>query len=215
MIGFHEDEVHPSWLPTLLPLREQIDSILLGIEKEPLAPSRENVFRAFLTPKKDVKVVIVGQDPYPGIGVADGLAFSQRDGVTHKVPASLRNIFLEYSADLGLPIPITTDLSPWARQGVLLLNRTLTNREEATNAHVKLGWQEITDVVAQSLSQQRLVAILWGRYAQELRDYFPNRIESVHPSPLSARRGFFGSKPFSQANTMLIEQGLKPIDWTL
>ena len=176
------------------------------------APSRTDIFRAFTLPLHDVKAVIFGQDPYPGEGVADGLAFSTRGA---KIPASLRNIFKEYVEDLGLSAPNSGDLTPWHLNGVLLLNRTLTTETGERNAHYGAGWSAFTNDVAKALGQVDLVAILWGANARELAPYFKQKVESVHPSPLSARNGFFGSKPFSSANTILAELGRTPIDWSL
>ena len=176
------------------------------------APARADIFRAFTLPLHEVKAVIFGQDPYPGEGVADGLAFSTRG---EKIPASLRNIFKEYADDLGLPVPKNGDLTVWHHNGVLLLNRTLTTVTGERNAHYGAGWSAFTSDVAKVLGQLDTVAILWGANARELAPYFKWKIESVHPSPLSARNGFFGSKPFSSANTILRELGRTPIDWSL
>lgn len=175
-------------------------------------PARADIFRAFTLPLNEVKVVIFGQDPYPGEGVADGLAFSTRGA---KIPASLRNIFKEYSDDLGLPAPKSGDLTTWHTNGVLLLNRTLTTETGKRNAHYRAGWSALTSDVARALGQLDTIAILWGAKARELAPYFHWKIESVHPSPLSARIGFFGSKPFSSANAILKDLGRTPIDWEL
>ncbi len=176
-----------------------------------ITPKKDEIFRAFALPLQEVKVVIFGQDPYPGIGVADGLAFS----TSKAIPASLRNIFKELSSDIGCDIPVSGDLSRWATEGVLLLNRTLTTLEGQRNAHVESEWKEITRAVAQLLGERGVVAILWGSHAQELSHYFEYAISSPHPSPLSSYRGFFGSKPFSRANEVLISKGKTPIDWKL
>jgi uracil-DNA glycosylase len=160
-----------------------------------------------------VKVLILGQDPYPGEGVADGLAFSAREG--NPIPASLRNIFKEYVEDLNLPFPTSPDLSAWSERGVLLLNRTLTTSVGERNVHLSKGWIDFTQNVAEQLASRGVVAILWGNYARSLCSLFSNVIESPHPSPLSARRGFFGSKPFSRANQLLIQDGKSPINWQL
>jgi uracil-DNA glycosylase len=210
---FSLDEVHPSWRPLFAHQQRLIDSILEPLSGIEIAPAREKVFRAFTTPLEEIRVVIFGQDPYPGIGVADGLAFSS--SAENKVPPSLRNIFKELSSDLGIPIPLSPDLSPWSRQGILLLNRTLTTVPGSRNAHLEAGWRHFTLAVAQYLSQHNVVAILWGNYAQELSPLFTYRIESPHPSPLSARRGFFGSKPFSRANQILRDNGEPEVDWSL
>jgi uracil-DNA glycosylase len=160
-----------------------------------------------------VRVVIVGQDPYPALGVADGLAFSAH--AHSPIPASLRNIFKEYASDLNLPTPTSPDLTRWFEQGVLLLNRTLTTTTGERNAHSQEGWKELTFDIARALGGDKVVGVLWGRHAQELAPLFADSIQSAHPSPLSARRGFFGSKPFSQVNQMLIDRGEEPIDWQL
>ena len=145
--------------------------------------------------------------------MADGLAFSTPPG--NPIPASLRNIFKEYVADLGFPAPQSSDLSKWSTRGIMLLNRTLTTIVGERNAHVTQGWREFTSDVASVLAEQKVVAILWGNNARELAPLFEAKIESAHPSPLSARRGFFGSRPFTRVNEYLLEQGLEPIDWQL
>lgn len=211
-MSFSFDEVDGSWRPFFEERLEHIGSILSSIE-EPYAPSRENIFKAFRQPLDQIRVLILGQDPYPGEGLADGLAFSSFQGKA--IPASLRNIFKEYSTDLNLPIPTSPDLSPWSQRGVMLLNRTLTTATGSSNAHLDKGWSEFTGDVAKLLSSRGVVAILWGNNARELAPQFHHVIESVHPSPLSARNGFFSSKPFTRANELLIEQGKDPIDWKL
>jgi uracil-DNA glycosylase len=172
-----------------------------------------------LTPLDSVKVVILGQDPYPTPGHANGLAFSYVGPLP--LPRSLVNIYRERSDDLGKPTPIDGDLSHWARQGVLLLNTALTVREGASKAgsHLRLGWGAVTDAVIATVSARRphVVFLLWGNPAQAKRALIEESrhlvLASAHPSPLSARRGFFGSKPFSRANAWLVEQGEQPIDW--
>ena len=211
MKKFSLEEVHPSWAPFFSEHVDSINTILASLVSVDVTPKRDDIFRAFSIDLGKVKVVIFGQDPYPGAGVADGLAFS----TSLSIPASLRNIFTEYSDDLHLPKPISGDLSSWARQGVLLLNRSLTTVVGERNAHVDDGWRSITLACAQYLGEREVVAILWGNYAQELSKYFSRAIVSSHPSPLSAYRGFFGSKPFSRANEMLITLGKEPIDWCL
>ena len=186
-------------------------------------PAGTDVLRAFTYPFNDVKVLIVGQDPYPTPGHAMGLSFSVTPGTP--IPRSLVNIFTELESDLGLPRPTSGDLTPWAREGVCLLNRVLTVRPGAPGSHQKRGWEEVTECAIDALvartddegTPQPLVAILWGRPAQTLEprlNRFPI-IKSVHPSPLSARRGFFGSRPFSKANDLLRAQGATPINWQL
>lgn len=162
------------------------------------------------------KVLILGQDPYPNPSDAMGLAFSssRSDGT---LPASLKNIYLELVSDLGVNAPTQGDLTPWCNQGVVLLNRVLTCRIGESRSHFNIGWREFTFEIVQILAALDVVAILWGNSAQEVAQLFsPNRlITSVHPSPLSVYRGFFGSKPFSKTNKMLIESGRTPIDWSL
>jgi uracil-DNA glycosylase len=204
--------VHSSWLPVLEPLRKDIRSILGRLPSGKIAPQEELIFRAFSQPLQEIRCVIIGQDPYPTAGHAHGLAFST-DAAVNPLPKSLQNIFLERESDLGIPPSDSGDLSSWARQGVMLLNRVLTTEIGISNAHTKLGWQRITDVVAREVGSREVVGVLWGRQAQELRDYFRFRIESAHPSPLSAYRGFFGSKPFSRVNEILKELGREPISW--
>jgi uracil-DNA glycosylase len=183
-------------------------------------PKGSEYFAAFdLTPFEQVKVVILGQDPYHGPGQAHGLSFSVRDGVAF--PPSLQNIFQELQSDLGLQRPKSGDLSGWAKQGVLLLNAVLTVEMSKAAAHQGRGWEQFTDAVIRALNEQRegLVYILWGAYAQKKAAFVDRSknlvIESPHPSPLSAHRGFFGSKPFSKANKYLQSRGLAPIDWDL
>ncbi|MDV6379432.1 uracil-DNA glycosylase [Sporosarcina sp. GW1-11] len=182
-------------------------------------PQMMDMWTAFnLTPYRDVKVVILGQDPYHGPNQGHGLSFSVKSGV--KIPPSLRNIFKELSADLDIPIPESGILTGWAKQGVLLLNTVLTVREGAPASHRGKGWEEFTDVVIRKLSMRRepIVFILWGRHAQEKTALINRRrhviIESSHPSPFSASRGFFGSRPFSKTNAYLREWGVQPIDWS-
>ena len=206
--------VHVSWQRLLEPLAPEIDRILGQIEDEITAPAHELIFRALELDLEKVKVVIFGQDPYPTPGNAMGMAFSIPPGIV-RIPASLRNIFQELESDLGVEKPVSGDLSAWERSGVLLLNRVLTTRLGESAAHVDLGWQRITDSIAQELGSRGVVAVLWGKSAQELSQYFEFQISSAHPSPLSAYRGFFGSKPFSRTNELLVAQGRKPIDWSL
>lgn len=182
-----------------------------------ILPPQNDVFNALAaTTPEDVRVVILGQDPYPTPGHAHGLAFSYLgDGA---LPASLRNIYKELASDLGAAPRLAGDLSDWARQGVLLLNTALTVEAGKAGAHTKYGWSELTREAVRRVSQRApaCVFILWGDKARAYRELIDPRhliIESPHPSPLSARRGFFGSKPFSRANQFLIEQGLKPIAW--
>lgn len=182
-------------------------------------PSGANVLRAFAFPFDQVRVLIVGQDPYPTPGHAVGLSFSVAPDV-RPLPRSLENIFTEYGSDLGLPKPSTGDLTPWSAQGVMLLNRVLTVRPGNPASHRGKGWEAVTECAINALVARGtpLVAILWGRDAQTLKPMLGDRvgvIESVHPSPLSASRGFFGSRPFSRSNALLTEMGAEPIDWRL
>ena len=186
---------------------------------ETVYPGPKNIFRAFeLCSFEKVKVVILGQDPYHGVGQANGLSFAVNEGTA--LPPSLQNIFKEIESDLGAPFEHRSgDLSSWATQGVLLLNATLTVRAHSAGSHQKKGWEEFTDAAIKALSEQRehLVFILWGNYARQKGAHI-NRskhfvIESAHPSPFSAYNGFFGSKPFSKTNEYLIAQGEQPISW--
>jgi len=204
--------VHSSWLPVLEPLRDEINNILRHIDATSVSPPEDLIFRAFQEPLPSIRCVIVGQDPYPTAGHAHGLAFSTDPSVL-PLPKSLQNIFAEFESDLKRPAPLTGDLSQWVSQGVMLLNRVLTTHVGAANSHNKIGWQKITDAVASELASRNVVAILWGRHAQELSPLFSYRVESPHPSPLSAYRGFFGSKPFSKVNALLAAQGRDEIDW--
>ena len=185
---------------------------------EQVLPAPENILRAFRQPFDDVRVLIVGQDPYPTPGHPVGLAFSVAADV-RPVPRSLGNIFTELQADLGLPTPPDGDLTPWTRHGVLLLNRVLTVRSGAAGSHRRHGWEAVTEQAIRALAGRGtpLVAILWGKDAENLRPLLGGTptIVSAHPSPLSARRGFTGSRPFSRANTLLAEQGAAPVDWSL
>lgn len=204
--------VHSSWLPVLEPHQAEITAIFQKIDATRIAPPKDLVLRAFSYPIESIRCLIVGQDPYPTLGHAHGLAFSTEEKI-QPLPKSLKNIFLELHSDLGVEIPPHGNLERWAAGGVMLLNRVLTTEVGMANAHTKLGWQRITDAVAQELGRRDVVAILWGNHAQELAPYFTYRIESVHPSPLSAYRGFFGSRPFSRANELIAKQGREPIHW--
>lgn len=181
-------------------------------------PSGNLIFNAFnSTPFNDVRVVILGQDPYHGQGQAHGLCFSVPDGIAK--PPSLINIFKELKSDLGINIPPHGNLSKWARQGVLLLNATLTVRANLAGSHQKKGWENFTDKAIELLSEKHesLVFILWGNYAQAKTTLIDSKkhlvLKAVHPSPLSASRGFFGSRPFSQTNSYLCKEGKPIIDW--
>lgn len=183
-------------------------------------PPESKIFAAFdACPFEGVKVVILGQDPYHGPGQAHGLSFSVPEGI--KLPPSLKNIFQELHADLGVSLPESGNLEKWAKQGVLLLNATLTVRKSSPGSHQKKGWEAFTDATIQSISddRQHVVFLLWGNYARakkELIDSSKHLIhESPHPSPFSARHGFFGSKPFSKTNQYLASHGIDPVDWSL
>lgn len=192
---------------------KELDEKLIGQE---INPEYENIFSCFKLSPNNVKVVIVGQDPYPKPDFAMGLAFSVNPNI-EKLPFSLRNIKKELECDLQIQLSKSGDLRPWLEDGVLLLNRVLTTRRHESMAHANLGWQDFTDLVIQKLSTKKVVFILWGNYAQELNKYIDPKklIKGVHPSPLSAHRGFFGSKPFSKANEMLREMGLEQINWKI
>jgi uracil-DNA glycosylase len=210
---FSLEEVHPSWRDFLASHVESINEILSGLNQSEITPERSLIFTAFQRPLHAVKVLIVGQDPYPTVGVANGLAFSVNPGAA--IPASLRNIFKEYCDDLDLPTPTTGDLSPWSEQGVLLLNRVLTTVIGKRNAHQDSQWSAITEDLARYLGEREIVAILWGASAKTLAEYFNEPILSAHPSPLSAYRGFFGSQPFTKVNALLTSTGREPINWKL
>ncbi|MEV1291840.1 uracil-DNA glycosylase [Pseudonocardia sp. NPDC049635] len=182
-------------------------------------PTGANVLRAFQQPFDQVRVLIVGQDPYPTPGHAVGLSFSVAPE-TRPLPRSLQNIFREYGEDLGHPAPSTGDLTPWTEQGVLLLNRCLTVAPGEPGSHRNKGWEEVTEQAIRALvarDAEPMVAILWGRDARNLAPLLEDvpMIESAHPSPMSADRGFFGSRPFTRANDLLEEIGGDPVDWKL
>lgn len=216
--------VEASWARALAPVAEQVTAAGRFLRAEIAAgrrylPSGPNILRAFTQPFDQVRVLIVGQDPYPTPGHAVGLSFSVEPDV-RPLPRSLANIFREYSDDLGLPTPSTGDLAPWAERGVLLLNRVLTVQPGRPGSHRGKGWEEVTEQAIHALvarDAEPLVAILWGRDARTLRPMLSDVpcIESAHPSPMSADRGFFGSRPFTRANTALEELGGDPIDWAL
>jgi uracil-DNA glycosylase len=219
-----EELVHPTWVPVLEPERETLADIGEFLREESASghawfPAGHNILRAFSRPLPDVRVLIVGQDPYPTPGHAVGLSFSVAPDV-RPIPRSLQNIYKELESDLGIPRPGHGDLSPWADQGVLLLNRVLTVRSGEPGSHRGIGWERITDAAIAGLvarDDEPLVAILWGKDAQALEPALPDvpLIVSAHPSPMSADRGFFGSKPFSRANEYLEDLGGEPVDWSL
>lgn len=215
--------VETGWATALSPVAPQIAAMGEFLRAELAAgrqylPPGKQVLRAFTRPLADVRVLIVGQDPYPTPGHAVGLSFSVARE-TRPIPRSLANIFTEYVSDLELPLPSSGDLTPWSDQGVLLLNRVLTVAPGAAGSHRGKGWEEVTEQAIRALVERRhpMVAILWGRDARNLVPSLPGVacIQSAHPSPLSASGGFFGSRPFSGANTLLAAQGAAPIDWRL
>ncbi len=203
--------IHESWRPVLAPYSAAATDLLQRCESDTWPP-RDSVFRALSLPLPDVRVVIVGQDPYPTPGHAHGLAFSVPAHVT-TLPKSLANIFRELQDDLGSP-RTAGNLEDWVSQGVLLLNRVLTVRAGAPGSHRGRGWEPITEAILRATRPD--VAILWGNDAASARPFFPDAviIASPHPSPLSAYRGFFGSKPFSRANAAIAASGHTPIAWT-
>ena len=217
------DVVEAGWAEALEPVADRITAMGDFLRAEIAAgrtylPAGPNVLRAFQQPFDEVKVLIVGQDPYPTPGHPIGLCFAVAPDV-RPLPKSLVNIYTEYCSDLGHPAPSNGDLTPWTERGVLLLNRALTVRPGAPNSHQGKGWEEVTEQAIRALAARPkpLVAILWGSNARKLKPLIGAErcIESVHPSPLSARNGFFGSRPFSRANDLLAAQGADPIDWKL
>ena len=207
------DQLHPEWQSELARHKELIESIDRFIQEREIAPSYDRIFRALSNSIASTKVVIFGQDPYPTKGHAHGLAFSVDSSVS-PLPASLRNIYKELNEDLGITRS-DGDLSNWVNQGVMLINRVLTTEVGQSMAHDSLGWQAVTETVAQILGERDVIAVLWGSSALQLKKYFPEEsvVASVHPSPLSAYRGFFGSQPFSQVNTKLALKGLPAVVW--
>jgi uracil-DNA glycosylase len=215
--------VDPGWAKALEPVADRIAAMGDFLRAEIAAgrtylPAGPNVLRAFQQPFDDVRVLIVGLDPYPTPGMAVGLSFAV-DPQVRNLPGSLVNIYREMGQDLGCPPPSNGDLTPWTRQGVLLLNRALTTAPGKPAAHRGKGWEQVTEQAIRALAARGgpLVAILWGRDARNLRPLLSDypAIESAHPSPMSADRGFFGSRPFSRANDLLIKQGAQPVDWRL
>jgi uracil-DNA glycosylase len=215
--------VEAGWAEALEPVTDQVATLGDFLRAEIAAgrgylPAGDRVLRAFTQPFADVRVLVVGQDPYPTPGHPVGLSFSVSPQTT-PLPRSLQNILREYGDDLGHPLPSTGDLSPWAEHGVLLLNRVLTVQPGRPASHRGKGWEAVTDQAIRALVGRGapLVAILWGRDAQSLRPLLDGVpvVASAHPSPMSADRGFFGSRPFSRANGHLAEQGAEPVDWRL
>ncbi len=215
--------IDPGWAAALEPVAQDIARLGDWLRAEvragrPYLPAGRNVLRAFEAPFAAVKVLIVGQDPYPTPGHPVGLAFSV-DPAVRPVPRSLQNIYQELRSDLGIPTPANGDLTPWTRQGVMLLNRVLTVQSGIPGSHRGKGWEAVTEHAIRALVARGgpLVAILWGRDAGTLRTLLGGIpiIASAHPSPLSAGSGFFGSKPFSRANELLVAAGATPVDWSL
>ncbi|WP_033518096.1 uracil-DNA glycosylase [Bifidobacterium cuniculi] len=221
--------IDPGWAKALAPVADRINELMAWVRDQQahgvtVLPSYERILRAFSIPFESIHVLIVGQDPYPTPGHPIGLSFAVAPGVT-PLPKSLVNIYRELQDDLHVPPPRTGDLTPWTHQGVMLLNRCLTVEAGKPNSHEGKGWEAITDQAIRALDARvgqegrpvPLVAILWGRKAQQLAPLMPHAaiIASPHPSPLSASRGFFGSRPFSRANEDLERMGARPIDWSL
>jgi uracil-DNA glycosylase len=215
--------IDPGWAEALAPVAGQIGDLGDFLRAEVAAgrgylPAGDDVLRAFHRPLADVRVLVMGQDPYPTPGHPVGLSFSVAPDV-RPLPRSLQNIFRELQEDVGVPRPTSGDLSPWSDQGVLMLNRVLTVRPGTPGSHRGKGWETVTEQAIRALVDRRqpLVALLWGRDAQSVRPLLGDtpRVESVHPSPMSADRGFFGSRPFTRVNELLIAQGAQPVDWTL
>jgi len=215
--------VDAGWAKALAPVEDQIARMGVFLREQVAAgkrylPAGDNVLRAFKQPFDGVRVLIVGQDPYPTPGHPVGLSFSV-DPAVRRLPGSLVNIFREYSADLGYPPPSNGDLTPWAGRGVLLLNRVLTVEPGKPGSHRGQGWEEITEQAIRALAERDapLAAILWGRDARTLAPLLGRErcVESAHPSPMSAHNGFFGTRPFSRANDLLKREGAEPVDWRL
>ena len=215
--------IHDSWKEPLDPVTDRIHALGDFLREENAAgrgylPAGTDVLRAFTYPFDQVKVLIVGQDPYPTPGHPMGLSFSVHPDVT-PIPRSLANIFRELQEDIGCPAPSTGDLTSWSEHGVALFNRVLTVRPGHSGSHRGKGWEEVTECAIKALAERDrpLVAILWGRDAQSTAKWLGNTptVCSPHPSPLSASRGFFGSRPFSRANELLVSQGAEPVEWAL
>ena len=217
----------PDWAEALAPVDERIARMGQFLRAEIAAghsylPAGDDVFRAFRRPLADVRVLVVGQDPYPTPGHPIGLSFAV-DAHVRPVPRSLANIYRELATDVGVATPEHGDLTAWSAQGVMLLNRVLTVRPGESASHRGRGWEEVTEAAIRALVRRvadggaPVAAILWGRDAQSLKPMLGPIpwVESVHPSPLSASRGFFGSRPFSRVNTLLVERGGTPVDWSL
>lgn len=209
---FHQ--MHPEWQAALAHTKASLDGIESELKIQAFVPSHSDVMKVFHIPPSAVKVVIFGQDPYPTPGNAMGLAFSITSS-TGKIPASLRNIYKELASDLGKAARNDGDLTQWSDQGVFLLNRILTTVPGHSLAHAHIGWQSFTDEVAKILAELEVIAIFWGNKSADLSHLFSDElvIKSPHPSPLSAYRGFFGSRPFSRVNHILAKQNKPLINW--
>ena len=219
------DSVPDNWKDVLLPCRDKLLEISNTLSTKEFLPPREDIWRALvLTPLESIKVVILGQDPYPSLGNAHGLAFSVLPDI-RPLPPSLKNIYKELTSDVGFVQPNHGNLNRWAERGVLLLNTVLSVEEGNPQSHTKIGWEEITDQIIRSIAarSEKVVFVLWGKSAQVKKkllnlylDKNKHRVfESAHPSPLSAHKGFFGTKPFSKINQWLEEMGKEPIDWQI
>ncbi|WP_432548448.1 uracil-DNA glycosylase [Kineococcus sp. SYSU DK004] len=218
--GLGLDDLDPGWARALAGVRPQLRALSqrLAAEEGPWLPAPEHVLRAFRQPFEDVRVLLVGQDPYPTPGHPIGLSFAVEPHV-RPLPRSLVNVYRELREDTGVQPPEHGDLSAWTASGVLLLNRVLTVRSGASGSHRRTGWEAVTDAAVRALAARGgpLVALLWGRDAQTVRPLLGSvpAVEGVHPSPLSASRGFFGSRPFSAVDRLLREQGGDGVDWRL
>jgi len=210
------DHMHPEWQVALQEKMIDVAEIEKSLANSEYQPASSEVMRVFRSPLSAIKVAIFGQDPYPTPGHAMGLAFSVPNNIV-KLPPTLRNILKEWSQDCSLPMPNNGDLVLWEKQGVALINRVLTVPNGQSNGHKEIGWVGFTDAVARILGTRRVVAILWGKQAQEVSHHFDKgwKVESAHPSPLSAYRGFFQSRPFTRANEILISHGIEEVDWRL
>lgn len=217
------DLVDPGWARALAPVEDDVHRMGSWLRDEVAAgrhslPAGDNVLRAFADPFDAVKVLVIGQDPYPTPGHPIGLSFAV-DPHVRPVPRSLANVYKELEADLGVTPPAHGDLRPWSAQGVLLLNRVLTVQAGEAGSHRGKGWEAVTDQAVRALVARGtpLVAVLWGAQAGSVRPLLGDTpvVASAHPSPLSASRGFFGSRPFSQVNELLVAQGADPVDWAL
>lgn len=217
------DLVDPGWAAALAPVEDDVHRLGAWLREEtaagrPYLPAGAAVLRAFEYPFDDVKVLVIGQDPYPTPGHPIGLSFAVDPGV-RPVPRSLANIYRELHDDLGVTPPVHGDLRPWASRGVMLLNRVLTVGAGDAGSHRNKGWERVTEQAVRALVARGkpLVAVLWGAQAGSVRPFLGDTpvVASAHPSPLSASRGFFGSRPFSQVNELLVAQGAEPVDWTL